>query len=118
MAIDDDSEPEPDLVVVSGGPRDYPELHPATAARVVEVAGMARGFERKHKGNLYARASIPDYWVLNLVQRVLEVYRSPVPNTATPLGYSCRERLRLTEEDSITSLAFPSASIAVADLLP
>ena len=118
LALDPDSEPEPDLAVVAGEPRAYHDGHPTTAALVVEVADTTLTFDRRRKGSLYARAEILDYWIVNLVNRVLEVYRSPVVDASAPLGFSYRERIRLTESESITPLAFPAASIAVADLLP
>jgi Uma2 family endonuclease len=118
LALDPDSEPEPDLAVVAGEPRAYRDGHPTTAALVVEVADTTLTFDRRRKGSLYARAGILDCWIVNLVNRVLEVYRSPVVDASAPLGYSYRERSRLTEGQTVTPLAFPAASIAVADLLP
>src|SRR5437762_1179786 len=82
VSLDDESEPEPDLVVVPGRPADYREAHPARPALVVEVAESSLDFDRTHKGSLYARAGIQDYWVVNLVERVLEVYRDPGPDPA------------------------------------
>ena len=76
IALDDESEPEPDLAVVSGGPRDYAD-HPSRPALVVEVADSSLALDREHKGSLYARASSPEYWIVNLVDRVLEVHREP-----------------------------------------
>ena len=118
LALGVDSEPEPDLAVVRGLWRDYRAAHPDNAVLIVEIADSTLSFDRRQKGSLYARAGIADYWIVNLVARVLEVYRSPAPDTSAPLGFAYNERLRLTEGDSISPLAFPAASIAVADLLP
>jgi Uma2 family endonuclease len=79
IALDEDSEPEPDVVVVAGGPDDYGRAHPSRPALTVEVAESNLGVDRRHKGSLYARAGLSDYWVLNLVDRVLEVFRGPAP---------------------------------------
>ncbi len=106
------------MAVVAGKPRDYLTSHPTTAALVVEVADTTLAFDRRQKGSLYARAGILDYWIVNLVNRVLEVYRLPAADASAPLGYSYRERIRLTAGEAVSPLAFPAATIAVADLLP
>ena len=86
VSLDDDSEPEPDLVVVPGRPGDYHDGHPAHPALAVEVAESSLEFDRQHKGSLYARAGIQDYWIVNLTGRVLEVCRDPAPDPAAAYG--------------------------------
>ncbi len=73
IGLDDDSEPEPDVAVVPGGPDEYARAHASRPALTVEVAEASLGVDRQRKGSLYARAGLPDYWVLNLIDRVLEV---------------------------------------------
>jgi Uma2 family endonuclease len=95
LALDDDSEPEPDVAVVAGEYRDYVSGHPSTAALVVEVADSSLGLDRRLKVGLYARAGLPEYWIVNLVEGVLEVHRGPrsEPETAYGWGYrSARPR--------------------------
>ena len=87
IGLDEDSEPEPDLAVVPGSADDYARAHPSRPALTVEVAEASLGIDRQRKGSLYARAGLPDYWVLNLVDRVLEVYREPAPDSAAPFGW-------------------------------
>ena len=87
IGLDEDSEPEPDIAVVPGSPDDYGRAHPSRAALTVEVAESSLALDRQRKGSLYARAGLQDYWVLNLVDRVLEVYREPVPDSAAPFGW-------------------------------
>jgi Uma2 family endonuclease len=111
LALDETNEPEPDLAVVTGSPRDYADDHPTTALLVVEVAETSLGFDRGVKKALYARFGIQEYWIVNLVETVVEVHRSPQ-------GESYREHRVLTETDSIAALAKPETRIAVADLLP
>ena len=79
IGLDDESEPEPDVAVVAGTLDDYLREHPARPVLTVEVSESRLGFDRRHKGSLYARAGLDDYWVVNLIDRVLEVYREPVP---------------------------------------
>ena len=117
IALDDESEPEPDLAVVSGGPRDYTD-HPSRPALVVEVADSSLAFDRAHKGSLYARARLPEYRVVNLVDQVLEVYREPTPDAAAPFGWVYCVALTLGSHEHVGPLLAPSARILVADFLP
>jgi len=118
IALDSESEPEPDLSVVPGVIRDYRDDHPSQPTLLVEVADTSLIFDREHKGSLYARARLPEYWIVNLVDRVLEVYREPTPDTAAPFGWAYRVALTLGPHDHVTPLAAPSARILVADFLP
>jgi Uma2 family endonuclease len=118
IALDQESEPEPDLAVVPGGPRDYLADHPARPVLVVEVSDSSLALDREHKGSLYARARLCDYWIVNLVDRVVEVYREPRPDATSVHGWAYRAIQRFHSEQSITPLAAPTARIAVADLLP
>lgn len=117
IALDDESEPEPDLAVVSGRPRDYSD-HPSRPALVVEIADSSLDADRHHKGSLYARAGLSEYWIVNLNDRSLEVYREPAPKADAPYGwaYLVVEILRLGNH--VTPLTAPTGRIAVADLLP
>jgi Uma2 family endonuclease len=118
VALDDDSEPEPDVAVVPGSPRDYAAAHPARPVLIVEVSHSRLGFDRNYKASLYARAAVTDYWIVNLVDRVVEVRRGPMTSDASPFGWTY-ERLTISRPDEmVTPLAAPFASIAVADLLP
>ena len=112
------SMPEPDFAVVPGSPRDYRDEHPTTAVLVVEVADTTLEFDRSEKASAYAAAGIPDYWVLNLVDRVLEVFRDPGPQPGAPFGHGYRTHLRCGLADRVAPLAAPGAFINVADLLP
>jgi Uma2 family endonuclease len=114
LALDDDSEPEPDVAVVAGQARDYIGGHPATAALVVEVADSSLRLDRRVKGTLYARAALPEYWIVNLADRQVEVHR--VPESSPEPSYRSVEIL--SPAGSVTPLAAPGATIRIADLLP
>ncbi len=118
IILDDRSEPEPDVCVVRGSPRDYVDAHPTRPALVVEVAQSGLALARGRKAAAYARARIADYWIVNLVDRVLEVHREPArPGPARARwGYAAIETLGA--DATVTPLAAPSAVIRVADLLP
>src|SRR5262245_24566286 len=87
IGLDEDSEPEPDVTVVPGTPDDYARAHPSRPVLTVEVAESSVTSDRQHKGSLYARAGLQEYWILNLVDRVLEVYREPVRDDAATFGW-------------------------------
>lgn len=118
VALDEESEPEPDISVAPGVWRDYAREHPARPVLVVEVAESSLRLDRQHKGSLYARAGLADYWVLNLVERVLEVYHVPVADPAAPFGWRYASGEVLGPESSIAPLIAPAAVVRVADLLP
>ena len=118
VALEADSEPEPDLSVVAGDPRDSALSHPARPVLVVEVAETSLTFDRVHKGSLYARAGVMDYWIVNLVDRGLEVYRHPVAAALAPFGWQYGQRRAVGTTGAISALAVPSAGISVADLIP
>jgi Uma2 family endonuclease len=111
LALGDRSEPEPDLAVVEGGPRDYRQAHPTTALLVVEVADQSLLHDRKRKLPTYSAAGIQEAWSLNLRERALEVYRDPQSG-----GY--RSRAVLRSGDQVSPVARPDVSLAIADLLP
>ena len=117
FALDDDSEPEPDAVVVRGKPRDYVRAHPSRCALLVEVADSSLLFDRRKKAVLYARAGVTDYWIVNLRDRVLEVHRAPRRRARTNGPRYARTTL-LRPPATVTPLAAPDAQIPVADLLP
>jgi Uma2 family endonuclease len=118
FALDPVSEPEPDLAVVPGSPRDYLDAHPDTALLVVEIADTTLAFARRAKGSLYARAGIAEYWIVNVSDSVLEVYREPVEDPSARYGFAYRDAQVLRAGDVVTPLAAPDAEIPVADLLP
>ena len=118
IGLDDESEPEPDIAVVPGSPDDYALAHPSRPVLTVEVAESSLALDRQHKGSLYARAGLADYWVLNLVDRVLEVYRGPIADSSAPFGWRYDQREVLGGAARVTPLAAPRSSIAVAQLLP
>src|SRR5262245_25905699 len=120
LGLDSESEPEPDVSVVPGTARDYHRAHPTQPALVVEVSASRSRltFDRAHKGSLYARARVPDYWIVNLLDAVLEVYREPVEDPAAAFGWRYASREVLRPEAVVAPLAVPTAQLLVRDLLP
>ena len=114
LALTDDSEPEPDVAVVPGSWRDFREAHPSTALLVVEVADASIDYDRDRKGCLYARAGIEEYWIVNLVEQRLEVYRDPGKSDA---GFAYQQVLHFCAGQHISPLAKPEARINLNDIL-
>lgn len=111
LRISDQSEPEPDIAVVIGSPRDYRDAHPATALLVVEVSDTTRSYDRGRKLAAYARAGIPEYWILDVVAETLEICRRP-------MAEDYAERRILKAGESVSPQAVPTAILAITDLLP
>ena len=118
IALSDDSEPEPDVAVIRGSRRDYRLAHPARPALLVEVSESSLALDRQHKGSLYARAGVADYWILNLVDRVLEAYREPVLDAASRFGWRYASVEVLSPGAAAALLVEPAARVQVSDLLP
>ena len=111
LALDDHSEPEPDIAVVTGTARDYKNAHPKTAILIVEIADASLSFDLENKRRLYARAGIPEYWIVNLIDQRVEVFKQPkASNYLEHLAFSARE--------SLTPIGQQQAKIDVADILP
>jgi len=114
----DDSEPRPDVAISVGRPRDYLEAMPTTAALIIEVADFTLTEDRHRKGSLYARAAVPDYWVVNLWKCSVEIYREPVPMSHKPFGFGYEKFDAFFWDEAVSPLVKPEVQIAVADLLP
>ncbi len=103
----DDSEPEPDLAVVPLGT--YRTDHPHRAFLVIEVADSSLDADRDVKGPLYASSGVPEYWLVNLVDEVVEVYTDPV-------GGRYRSARAASIGETLHPAAFPDVAVAVAPL--
>jgi Uma2 family endonuclease len=116
--IGDNSSPEPDVAVVFGQIRDYLADHPSEAALLVEVAESSLTYDRTVKQRLYAGAGVPEYWIVNLIDRQLFVFRDPAPDSATPGGFHYKSCQILADTDRVTPITAGASEIRVADLLP
>lgn len=113
------SESEPDAAVVRGDRRTYDHRHPTGSdfGVVVEVADSSLRFDRVIKLPLYAAACIPEYWIVNLIDRQVEVYTDPDP-AADPPAYRTRTDYAPGQDVPLVLDRQTVASIPVADLLP
>ena len=108
----DDSEPEPDVAVYRGDMTAYFE-HPTPneTLLIVEVAVSSLVKDTTVKAEFYSQEDVADYWVVDVENRKLLVFRKP---SAT--GYQSKQTL--SDTDTVTPLAAPTAIIRVGDLLP
>ena len=115
----EDSEPEPDVVVVQGNTLDYLDRHPSSQnlALVVEIADSSLERDRTVKKRVYARAGIPVYWIVNLVEKQLEVYTEPINLPEEPT-YQQRKDYGLSDEISVAIAGREVGYITVQNLLP
>lgn len=107
------SEPEPDVAVVIGGWRDYLNRKPVPSdiKLIVEIAESSLQIDRTVKGMLYAQAGIAEYWIVNLTDIQLEVYREP-----SETGYLVTHIYK--SDDIIEPIFAPGSSIAIAEFMP
>lgn len=113
-----DSQPEPDFAVVKGSAADYEARHPGPTevGIVVEVANSSILRDQRDKTRIYARGGIPFYWIVNLVDRRIEVYSQPSGPADVPAYHS----FQLYQPGDSVPLILDGntvATIPVADLL-
>jgi Uma2 family endonuclease len=107
FAASDGSEPEPDLAIVPRG--DYRKEHPSRALLIVEVADSSLKYDRTEKAALYAESGVPEYWIVNVRDHVIEVHGEVVRDAYT--------RITPYRSGSTISLsAFPDVVVAVDDV--
>ena len=105
--------PEPDVAVVSGDARDYLQRRPTEALLVVEVADSSLKQDRLTKSAIYAAAGVPEYWIVNLRDRCVEVRRRPEP------GMRRYATVAIARQGDVLELrALRGMRVAVEDLLP
>lgn len=111
------SEPEPDVTVARGAREDYRDHHPGAMdiALVVEVSDASLATDRL-KGRTYGAAGIPEYWIVNLLERTIEVYTSPSGSHDT--GYQRRTVLDENDEVRVMIDGQQQGTLSVAGLLP
>jgi Uma2 family endonuclease len=112
------SEPEPDVAVVTGSPRDYLIDHPKTALLVIEVSDATIEEDTHDKASLYASGGIADYWVIDLTTDRVLVFRSPKQEIASKFGQNFASVSAHGRDDKLTPLAAPNACVLASDLLP
>ncbi len=112
IQLGDLSEPEPDLALAKPDADDYTTRHPSAAdvLLLVEVSDSTLRFDRTQKLRLYAGHNIPEYWIVNLIDNCLEIYRQPQDGDYL-------DKSVLTKADNIALVALPELQVSVASIL-
>jgi Uma2 family endonuclease len=110
LACPDESEPEPDVAIVPAGSV-FQGDHPSWAHLVIEVAASSQDKDRGPKGELYARAGVPEYWIVDVRKRRVECYRLPVD------GRYAEASLHVAGE-TLSPTEFPDVQVELARILP
>lgn len=115
---DSNSEPEPDLVLAAPREGGYVDHHPLPAdiLLIVEIAHSSLAYDRRVKIPLYAAAGISEYWLVNLRDDQVEVFREPATHAEGAAYY--RQHLKFSANDTLHPTQFPDCAVSVADLLP
>lgn len=113
-----DSEPEPDIAIIRGVIPPQVQTHPSPdqVALIIEIAGSSLENDRVTKGQIYARARIPTYWIVNLADRLIEVYSNPT-SSGNVAGYDSREVYGEDESIALVLDGQMLGHIAVRDIL-
>lgn len=116
VTLSDLLEPEPDAAVVQGEPEDYPDRHPGPAdtLAVIEIADSSLDYDRTTKQQIYAAAGISVYWIVNLSDRLIEVYSAPVASAGR---YRNRTNFQVHETLALEIGTDGRLEFAVADIL-
>jgi Uma2 family endonuclease len=114
-----DGEPEPDGAIVRGSLNEYRDRHPGPgdAALIIEVADTTLSRDRGIKLRSYARAGIPVYWIINLVERRIEIYTTPDRHETDPTYHDCQV-YGISDMIPVVLDGASIGSVAAADLLP
>jgi Uma2 family endonuclease len=116
IILADDSEPEPDISIVPGRREDYQD-HPRDVMLVIEVSDTTLAFDRKEKLAAYAAAGIPEYWIVNLVNDQVEVYRQPASEAAESDSPVYREQLMIRPGETLLLPQPLNGVVSVTDWL-
>lgn len=109
VAASDVSEPEPDLAVLPAGK--HLDRHPSRGLLVIEVADTSLRVDRRIKARLYAEMGVPEYWIVNLVNAVVEAHHQPAAT-----GY--RKIMRHRRGETIRLRCFPDVELGVSEFVP
>jgi Uma2 family endonuclease len=113
ITIAPNSEPEPDIAVVRIDPNRYRDRHPypEDVYLLIEISNSTLNYDRERKGKIYARANVPEYWIVDINQKQILVFRNPQGER-----YQIEQTLNWTNK--IVPLAFPEIEIELSKLLP
>ncbi len=111
LSLNKFSEPEPDLMLLKPEANFYKHRHPTEndVLLLVEISDSSLYFDRQQKLKLYAQHQINDYWIVNLKNTSLEIYRQPKNN-------NYQQQQILFADEKIQPLYFPEITLKIADI--
>jgi len=110
------TDPSPDIAIVAGAPQLY-DQHPNMAELVIEVSDTTLAYDLGDKASLYAAAGIKDYWIIDVENRQLHVFRDPQPDAGKKYGHWYASATVLNPTDTIAALAAPNNPVSVGELM-
>ncbi|HQH70652.1 MAG TPA: Uma2 family endonuclease, partial [bacterium] len=112
IRLDEFNEPEPDVALLQPRADFYENQHPGPAdvLLIVEVSDTTLAYDRDVKGPLYARFGIPEFWIADVENKTVTVYRAP-----SPRGYEEMKTFRAGQ--TLSPLAFPELNMAVESIV-
>lgn len=118
IILDDNSEPEPDLVLARNRSDKYLVSHPTPedVILVIEIADSSLRYDREVKLPLYAKSGIADYWIFNLVNNTLECYAEPYQDKGESFGY--RHRRVVLANEAVSLPGFSDILLDLAEIFP
>lgn len=118
IALSDISEPEPDFTILQNREDDYLNSHPtpADSLLIIEVSDFTLNYDKKVKLPLYAAAGVADYWILNLVDFLLETYRQPYQMNSGKFDY--RYQQNFLPNEAIALPNFPDSFLNLSLIFP
>jgi Uma2 family endonuclease len=118
IIISENSEPEPDMVIVQNRPDDYLAVHPnpSDILLLIEIADSSLKYDQEEKLPIYAEANISDYWIFNLVDYYLECYSQPYQDLQGKFGY--RRKLIYLPNESVNLPCFPDLVLDLYKVFP
>ena len=117
IQVGDFSEPEPDFAFVRPEQQSSARRHPTSADLVIEVSFTSLAYDRMKKASLYASAGIPEYWIVNLSERCLELHLEPGEDRTAPFEASYARRQVLGADQQVKASFLEGPAIRVGDLM-
>lgn len=120
VTLAEDCEPEPDFSLVTRAhlrecaARGW---HPSLPDLILEISDRSLGYDRGEKVGVFARAGVPEYWILNVQKRCLEVRRDPTPDADSPFGHTYASIRLVPEGADVSPLFAPDLTVRVVELL-
>lgn len=112
------TEVEPDFAIIRGSGLSSGGMHPTTAELIIEVAESSLSSDRTTKAVIYAKAGVPEYWLVDLAHHRLEVRRDPKPLDEKKRKYAYAQMTTYLPGESVSPLVVPELKLAVSEMLP